>query len=107
MPNITYIYKTLKKGLCPVARVSWSPSGVQVDASEKEILRVLQGVLSRSATVSIWEGHDLIKNKAATPQDEVTARLKRFLPRPYFASYNVPEDFAPKYSNRIEVEYDS
>lgn len=98
-----YIYKSLQRGLVPVARLSIEDSSVQVEASEVNIQRVLAGVFSRKAQVSVWRGDELIKYEPKTSEERAVTCLKRFLPRPYFASRDVPEAFSPRYHSTVEV----
>lgn len=105
MSSIFYIYKSLRSGLVPVAQLTLAESTVNVATSEQQIQRVLGILLARPAKISEWSGNDLIKTTPGTPEEHVTARLKRFLPRPYFASRDVPEAFDPRYSSSVEVTH--
>lgn len=103
MSDSIYIYKVLKKGMAPIARLSLLAHSVTVDSSEVEIRQVLKGIFSRPALISSWKGDDLIKRKPESLEEFVTAGLKRFLSRPYFASRDVPETFTPRYTVSLEV----
>lgn len=103
MSSALYIYKNLQRGLCPVAKLSVEPSTIKVEASELTVQRVLAGVLTRRAVVSQWKGNELVQHEPTSPEERAVACLKRYLPRPYFASRDVPDGFTPRYSSTVEV----
>lgn len=99
-----YIYKALQRGLVPVAHLTLAAGRVTVSASEQLIGKVLDGALSRPAKLSEWRGNELVKTEPKTPEEHLVARLKRFLPRPYFASRDVPDDAVQaRYVSSVEV----
>ena len=98
-----FIYKRLKKATAPVAELTLANPGVRVESSEVQIQDVLRVLLPRKATFSEWRDGELTKRAPQSPEEHVVAALRRFLPRPYFASRDVPKSFQPRYTRSVEV----
>lgn len=98
-----YVYKALRRGMVPVAHLVVTNTGVRLETRERAIERALELAFRKPALLSSWSGNELVKKKPVTVEERVVALLKRYFPRPYFASRDAPESFDPIYTKFVEV----